>query len=596
MKRKTLTAVLLSIMLSQTCPISCLAEAETTADAEAAERYENTSDTGANKDYVTLYCSNTAREAVDEEELTHTVDLIASHAAPQAINLILKSFPVFREAGRDAFTDEIGLYVYYGEGDKDTFSHYAFSDIEASAFPMTLQSDEDGSFVLGNIIQINLEYFLEKEEGGRLYADISSPLWTDLEYVLVHEFMHAFMTDYNRAGMLGYSDPETYFADGDENFKVKHNDFYQMLKFPGWFLEGTPSTLDRFYSRNRDYFSSWSARKTDSGQFIYTVDSVLSQFAEGSREFLLTNGRTTGQFITGPLACLYLYELTARGDDSIGSAFYTDEEDNLQIDTGKLLLGFNRILESLHNGESLDELIARVSNGAYRDAEDFETRFIRGSAGKFSKKTGDQAGSLSPGRFDKDSVEFCVTLLNYLEDIAAKTGRCPSGSILYAFEYDGDGPFDSSLEAKADLFRFCGSNDFVISSAKIDIPYSDGGRSICGADVPSAREMEALAEEEASAELEEISEFDWQGADYDEALEKFLSMKYYMSNMEPVLSLISVRDDFKDLLLEASDSKTAFYIAIRNAGYDPYEEYDLYEEYGSYEEYEPFNTESGMEQ
>ena len=244
---------------------------------------------------------------------------------------------------------------------------------------MFMMDDDDGTFALGNIIHINLKHFLERDEEGRLYADISSPAWTSLEHTLVHEFTHAFMTDYNRAGMLGDNSPEYSFYRGDQNYKNMHMDYYDLLIFPSWFIEGTASTTDDFYLSQYVNFSDLAEISNNRERYTYTMDSVLSVFTDGSREYWLNSTTNVGTYLTGSLACLYLYELMARTDETIGSAFEKNEEGKLYINTDKLRMGFCRILECLHNGETLDELITRISHGAYADTADYENTFIKGS-------------------------------------------------------------------------------------------------------------------------------------------------------------------------------------------------------------------------
>ena len=237
MKRNALISLIFCLLAAGSSPLSSIAaqgtpetEAETAFCAEAAEGY------------AALYCSTSAKEEIEEEELERIMDLIINHTSPLAVNLLLEKLPVFREAAdRGAITGEIGLYVFYDTGDRDTFSHYVYPDVKGAAIPMFMMDDDDGTLALGNIIHINLKHFLERDEEGRLYADISSPGWTSLEHTLVHEFTHAFMTDYNRAGMLGDNSPEYSFYNGDQNFMNLHMDYYDLLIFPSWFVEGTAS-------------------------------------------------------------------------------------------------------------------------------------------------------------------------------------------------------------------------------------------------------------------------------------------------------------------------------------------------------------------
>jgi hypothetical protein len=69
---------------------------------------------------VDLYCSQTAKDALGYEQLQTLVDIIVTSIEPQAVNLLVERFPCFKEAAENnELGREIGLYIYYTEGDED---------------------------------------------------------------------------------------------------------------------------------------------------------------------------------------------------------------------------------------------------------------------------------------------------------------------------------------------------------------------------------------------------------------------------------------------------------------------------------------------
>ena len=78
------------------------------------------------------------------------------------------------------------------------------------------------------------------------------------------------------------------------------------------------------------------------------------------------------------------------------------------IDSGKLRLGMNSIMERMHNGETLDQVINRISGGVYKDAADYEARFIKGLKNE-DNKYGDYV--------DTASLDYIYDFMNYMNDI-----------------------------------------------------------------------------------------------------------------------------------------------------------------------------------
>ncbi len=123
---------------------------------------------------------------------------------------------------------------------------------------------EDGSVGMGTLVSYDISIFLTMDEEGRLVASQDPRVWSGFEASVVHEFMHAFMANYNRTGITGYNDPRYESAKYDPD--DEDVDYYtkiraSQLMFPDWFREGTAATVDSNYSAMYDYFKTMTRRR-----------------------------------------------------------------------------------------------------------------------------------------------------------------------------------------------------------------------------------------------------------------------------------------------------------------------------------------------
>ena len=125
-----------------------------------------------------------------------------------------------------------------------------------------------------------------------------------------------------------------------------------------------------------------------------------------------------------------------------------------------MINGFSRILERLHNGEPLDDVIRRITGARFLDAEDFGRRFILGGDG----------GS------DEGTAEFCSAWFNYLEALSRRKGYVVSGSLLAGLDADPKYMLDWSREATSPLYTPV-SRGFVSSTASWEITGKTAGKS-----------------------------------------------------------------------------------------------------------------------
>lgn len=503
-------------------------------------------DAGTPKSYTELYCSNTALEEIDSDTLEQFCDLLINRLEPQAVNLLLDKLPALKAAAEQGgLSREIGMYVYYGKGDYDKYAHFLDGGAAASTSICPLE-DDDGSTILGQIMAFNTKSIIIKDTDGKSSFNTGSHEWMRFEYAVIHELVHAVMNDYNRAGMMGYNDMDSLSMSYSDARQIR-NKYIKLLSFPTWFVEGTASIIGDGYDQVDDIYDKY--KNTDG---VFTAESVLNASLDNKYYLLKPNNLMSG-YVSGYLAMFYLCDLAAKQDPKVGAAI-TETNGDFRMDNQKLLYGFNDILSRLHNGETLDSIIINLTDGRFEDTADFEDRFI----------CGEQVNDTYSG--DEETLGLCVSILNYFDELTKTHGETASGSLLVPFENVGVFPFEIDSDTQSDIYQPNGSNDFV-ESVKLDAPYSDGGRSICGKDVPTCDQMYELAETLAAAEWDEIKDFDWVHSSFDDAAEKLKGLTCPFTNVKKALQAMESRMDFPMALVEVSDISFDFRSIVRESGY-----------------------------
>ena len=100
---------------------------------------------------------------------------------------------------------------------------------------------------------------------------------------MIHELFHAFMDDYNRAGMSGtetvkgmLTDDKGYFIDKEVEKK------YPYLHFPNWFIEGTASATENIYEFRIGSFKDYRYNQKDGYYDKYTAENVANSYTYGN--------------------------------------------------------------------------------------------------------------------------------------------------------------------------------------------------------------------------------------------------------------------------------------------------------------------------
>ena len=369
-------------------------------NTDNTDNTNNTNNTGDDENEIKyrevyVHCAKNTIMNIGEESLAFLVDLIKNTIEPRAIQALVNGFPAFADAvSNGELGGEIGLYVYDMRFEMENDRNVK----EAVAY-VAAGYENDGIYKY--LVGINSAGLFVKDAATGTYV-FDTNKRTELENTLVHELMHACMDDYNRTGMAS----SDYSEDGKYNATVDYN------HFPKWVIEGSATTVENAYVYEGSYYDDMKAVGADTA---YTSESVIKYFSnpKNSINYYKTNYNddVAGAYVGGYLAWLYLSSLVAGGVEEVPTSAYIRD-------------GMNTILEKMHNGTSLDEVIR--STGEYTGLKDFEARFLT------SQDTG--------------SVNFTVNYLNYLDKISNDNGLRANGSILLDFDtMDG-----SALERMTD--------------------------------------------------------------------------------------------------------------------------------------------------
>ena len=514
--------------------VAGVAETRPVAEVEAADVQpaddEEPDDEGpadeepsAPRSLIDIYCAQSARDAFTDEDLEWLLDLILHRLQPQAIELLINSFPAFRAAADNGeLGTQIGMYVYYLKGDGDVGEH-RIPESGALGYVYAFGMRKDDQMRYCYMFGIDLDDLTQKDEDDEPVRDPTTGKFTlirtgnnmtTFENTVVHEFFHAIMDDYNRTGMQGATNLDD--IELNENRQFVHPELvprFHALAFPKWFREGTASNVENTWTYRYDYFTMF--RKQDNGFGVlnpeFTAQTVFGTYLNSdsknvyfditlSDSYQNDSGKpidtSPAKYVTGYLATLYLSELAARQIYGRSSVQLTD--DSLLIDSEMLRNGLNGILQSMHEGDTLDSLIKSLSpkddnnNPVYTDTNSFEAKFIKGPEVEKGRFTGDTVKG--------GSLEFVTTFLNYMNLIEQQKGTRPNGSILFEFAREFDSPLDPNEEATSDNYTIVEDNRMVESSVKPDAAEIGAGKSDPAAQAAPAAQAEAVASEEPESE------------------------------------------------------------------------------------------------
>ncbi len=420
---------------------------------------------------IDIYCAQTARDAYPDEDLEFFIDLIIHKLEPQAVEMLLDKFLCLRTAadqgdiGRD-----LGLYIYYESGDMDGIPEH--EKVEPG-----LVKIEDGAVVDdGNVkfkymlaVDAGLLCMLDEDQNpirdpgtGKFMMHREGESIELIKERLAGEIMRALMLDYNRTGMIGAADIGDAVRNEEGQFPTQElEELYSKIVFPKWFTEGAAAVEDVFRTDREQFMLLRSEENKD----------LLKNYVDSENGFdleknVLTFDSEKSCRVSGYLAVLYLAELAAMkvGQSSI--------DESGAVSAVWLRNGLSLILERMHNGETLDQVINDISpvdsggKKIYGNTETFEKLFVKG----IKDGAGQYAG-------DKPSTDFVNTLIDYLEkgeDPLA--GILSGGSILTDLKRDRS-PLDESKDSSSDILKIVESKELVESTVPNEVALAGGGRS-----------------------------------------------------------------------------------------------------------------------
>ena len=423
------------------------------------------------KDLVEIHCSAGAIELLGKENLSWFTNLVRNVIEPQAVNLLMESFPAYTAAANNTEKDELGRYIGLYIYDERAIVDKAKDDEGALAYVWGTY-DKNHDYNYSYLMAVNTCALYDIDENTGEVSFDENEIY-NLHNTIVHELMHAFMNDYNRVGMLGI-------------LPTQYQDIYTNKDngFPAWFVEGSASAVENVYEYRNEVFK---AMRTNLDEKVvnekYTEELLLSYYANyydslyGGASISIDRPdydhdtkNIASRYVTGYLACLYLAKLALEVDNDAYVPYYDSVKEDFtgtnspEFNSYRFCLGFDSILRNLHEGKPLNTIVNEISGGRYADTAAFQNAFLTENDG---------------------SVDFCVDFLNYLNDITNElTERnngeitIASGSILLPFDTELRSPIEdtvpSSMPAQTH-YIFTESKDFEPSTVDEGDTYDQGG-------------------------------------------------------------------------------------------------------------------------
>ena len=471
---------------------------ETIGEHKASEEQEASED--AQPTLVDIYCAQTARAALSDDDLMWLIDLIINRLEPQAVNLLLDKFPAFRYAAeKGEIGTQISLYIYYEEGDKDGDPSHGDTPEDALAYIHGDSALINGELRYCYMIGLDVDNLLKTNALGHPVIDTASGKYVllrsgeeidTLANTIVHELFHAFMDDYNRLGMFGTASLANRETGADNTFVNKETEQeYVETRYPGWFVEGSASSMENVYQYRNNLFKALTedaGTESPVGDILYNYLNATAdgkplyydlRYSSGFDEENNGVDTTTANYVTGYLAVLYLSDLAYRTENN-GESAVSRTADGYVVSTEKLRYGLNYILIWLHDDSStLDSVIAHISpvddrgNKLYDSTESFTNQFIKG---KPSETQGSETVYYAG---DYESLAFVSQYLYCMAQAEVNMGATPNGSILFDIDQNFTAPLDVNKTDSADFYKIVESNTAVASSVSSNTGAIGGGLS-----------------------------------------------------------------------------------------------------------------------
>ncbi len=419
-----------------------------------------------------------------QDYLTWLSDFVINKAEPQAVGMLLQ-IPCFREAA------EQGLISKYIAFDTTYNDQNQFGAITQACY-----LGKNGNMaVLGQEPICNIAHHLTVNLINFGKETQNDPVkQRELQDTLVHEMLHAFMNDYTRNAVIGLH------KDGSWNEAEKNG-------LPGWICEGIAVSLQAGYAgRRSEFFELLMLDENLPKEDLLTVlqdpavilddlagirDQALQQvpaeqYAEeyGSTDALTTSlTASENDYNLGYLGVMSLYIMAAY---HMGLEPFDDYG---TVQTDALLQGLDKILRMLHDGYSMDQIIAEISTDpetgvqCYADTADYESKFMQSEG---------DLGTMF-------AFELLTDFESRIEDPAVYV---PSGSVLPGYNTYLKDFMDNDYHAAPPVFEIVTPDTkdedstqelFAVSTVPGYLTALGGGRRVSYAGAPALTDAEVQA-------------------------------------------------------------------------------------------------------
>ena len=392
---------------------------------------------------VLTYCNKQIMDTYPLDFMEEFLDLFINRLEPQAVNLIRNRVPAFRDAPEQAFSDSTGLELSVG-------AYYPMSSIMTNSMESNLE--------------VVLPYFFARNEEGE-YGIASERKHLELNSSVIHEMVHMFMYDYDRNGNTSIG-----IVDEDGKRTVPgygvidsgtYWDIYYYYRYPDWFIEGTACLAAGRFAVEEPYYKDYGLLTEDVFSSHITPEALAEVFIKKAGR--LNNYSLEGEnakYSFASIAIAWLSDAQRQADGHGPAVVFGTDGEIVSVDEAALMDGFSRILERMHLGEPLDDVIRRVSQAKYLDTEDFGSHFI----------CGDENGT------DWETAAFAAAWLNYLVRLSNEKGYIVSGSLICGLASNDLENLDWNRREQAAFYQII-DNDYVPSSVPVEIYHPTAGTS-----------------------------------------------------------------------------------------------------------------------
>ncbi len=418
---------------------------------------------------ISNYCDQSAidwaKENNAEDHLLWLSDYVVNCIEPQAVQQLLQ-IPVLAEAAENGeISKYISIYLTYNDVNQ-------FGAMEQTCYlgknGHGLEKWDSPMYYIGHKIFINLESF-----GVDFQKDYERMSF--LESSMIHELMHAFMTDYLFNLSLGTGRDGCRVLKRDQNAKVVLDEYDNPVLLdviPDWLQEGVAETVENGFGTRREELKGFFDSSASQEEYLNTLSDpkemmywISGQWTGEETENVAKVTQEDNTYSLGYVASLFLYSMEA---EKMG---YTVFDDGGYINMEALLNGLNQMLKEIHGGKSLDDLIADISynsdkgTSVYADTTDFEQKFLQSI---------DDPGLLF---WQKLMYDFEQRSWEYNDDYV------PSGSVLPGYVNCMEFYTDSAYHPPAKVYRVNNINEnnpagdyFSISTIRMSNVALGGGR------------------------------------------------------------------------------------------------------------------------